>query len=195
MQFVGPPRCRRSPIPPSAKGARGGRGGFDRPFCLIRYMSQTYLPQPFGLSLSKPGRSLRAALGQAQGERACLRYVANQAFLGSGAGTISAGSYGFNSVQLAHECPGCRSPCPWYLRDSPPPTRAAACSFGALRVARDGSPDGFDEWCSTGPERVWEFAPSVQRRPVAAVRSCEADSKGQGGAPDQLRRLMGRNRC
>ena len=41
-------------------------------------MSQTYLPQPFGLSLSKPGRSLRAALRQAQGERACLRYVANQ---------------------------------------------------------------------------------------------------------------------
>ena len=46
---------------------------------LIRYMSQTHLPQPFGLSLSKPGRSLQAALGQAQGERACLRYVANQA--------------------------------------------------------------------------------------------------------------------
>ncbi len=46
---------------------------------LIRYMSQTYLPQPCGLSLSKPGRSLRAALRQAQGERACLRYVANQA--------------------------------------------------------------------------------------------------------------------
>ena len=67
------------------------------------------------------------------------------------------------------DIPGCRSPCPWYLRDSPPPTRAAACSFGALRVARGGSPDGFDEWCSTGPERVWEFAPSVQRWPAPAV--------------------------
>ena len=41
-------------------------------------MSHTHLPQPFGLSLSKPGRALRAALGQAQGERACLRYVASQ---------------------------------------------------------------------------------------------------------------------
>ena len=48
---------------------------------LIRYMSQTDLPQPFGLSLSKPGRSLRAALRQAQGERVYLRYVANQAKL------------------------------------------------------------------------------------------------------------------
>ena len=46
---------------------------------LIRYMSQTHLPQPFGLSLSKPGRSLQAALRQAQGERVYLRYVANQA--------------------------------------------------------------------------------------------------------------------
>ena len=81
-----------------------------------------------------------------------------------GARTTCAGSNESNSVQLAHECPGCRSPCPCYLRDSPPPTRAAACSFGALRIARGGSPDGFDEWCSTGPERVWEFAPSVQRR-------------------------------
>ena len=46
---------------------------------VIRYMSQTYLPQPFGLSLSKPGHSLPAALRQAQGERVSLRYVANQA--------------------------------------------------------------------------------------------------------------------
>ena len=44
-------------------------------------MSQTHLPQPFGLSLSKPGRSLRAALRQAQGERVYLGYVANQANL------------------------------------------------------------------------------------------------------------------
>ena len=40
-----------------------------KPNGLIRYMSQTHLPQPFGLSLSKPGRSLRATLRQAQGER------------------------------------------------------------------------------------------------------------------------------
>ena len=46
---------------------------------VIRYVSQTYLPQPFGLSFSKPGHSLRAALRQAQGERVSLRYVANQA--------------------------------------------------------------------------------------------------------------------
>ena len=44
-------------------------------------MSQTHLPQPFGLSLSKPGRSLRAALRQAQGERVSLRYRASQAIL------------------------------------------------------------------------------------------------------------------
>ena len=44
-------------------------------------MSQTYPPQPFGLSLSKPGRSLRAALRQAQGERVSLRYRASQAIL------------------------------------------------------------------------------------------------------------------
>ena len=44
-------------------------------------MSQTHLPQPFGLSLSKPGCSLRAALRQAQGERVSLRYRASQAIL------------------------------------------------------------------------------------------------------------------
>lgn len=39
-------------------------------------------PNRSGRSSSKPGRSLRAALRQAQGERVCRRYVANQAVLG-----------------------------------------------------------------------------------------------------------------
>ena len=53
------------------------KASFERN-CLIRCMSQKHLPQPFWLSLSKPGCSLLAALRQAQGERGCLRYVANQ---------------------------------------------------------------------------------------------------------------------
>ena len=68
---------------------------------LIRYVSQTYLPQPFGLSLSKPGRSLRAALRQAQGERACLRYVANQTEMAGSACLICASSYQKQSIYTA----------------------------------------------------------------------------------------------
>ena len=62
-----PSPCNRPPVPKY------------QPNRLIRCLSQTHLPQPFGLSLSKPGRSLRAALRQAQGERVYRRYVANQA--------------------------------------------------------------------------------------------------------------------
>ena len=50
--------------------------------------------------------------------------------------------------------PSCRSPCPWYLRDSPPRRHGAAvCSFGAPRhcgALRGGSPDGFEKCGSTG---------------------------------------------
>ena len=45
------------------------------------YIPQTSLPNPFGLSLSKPGRPLPTALRQAQGERVYLRLVPNQATL------------------------------------------------------------------------------------------------------------------
>ena len=68
---------------------------------VIRYVSQTYLPQPFGLSFSKPGHSLRAALRQAQGERVYLRYVANQAILAASASESCLDSYMFNSTSSA----------------------------------------------------------------------------------------------
>ena len=67
-------------------------------YCLNRYMSQKHLPQPFGLSLSKAGRSLRAALGQAQGAQVYLRYVANQVVLAASTSDSCLGSYVFNSI-------------------------------------------------------------------------------------------------
>lgn len=59
-----------------------------------------------------------------------------------------------------------RSRCPWYLRDSRE-ALPSACSFGGItghghvRVIR--SPVSADCESSTGPERVWEIAPSASR--------------------------------
>ena len=59
-----------------------------------------------------------------------------------------------------------RSRCPWYLRDSreAPPS---ACSFGGItghgHVRVIHSPVSADCESSTGPERVWEIAPSASR--------------------------------
>ena len=55
---------------------------------------------------------------------------------------------------------GCRSPCPWYLRDS----RQPAVGRLLLRCATHGGVAALQtavEKGSKGPERVWEFAPSV----------------------------------
>ncbi|HPU20366.1 MAG TPA: hypothetical protein PLC50_09105, partial [Alicycliphilus sp.] len=57
------------------------------------YIPQASVPNPFGLSLSKPGRPWPTALRQAQGERVYLRKISNQAKQASSAHIASADSY------------------------------------------------------------------------------------------------------
>jgi len=82
----------------------------------------------------------------------------------------------------------CRSPCPWYLRDSPP-SMGTGLAPSVRRILRAAALQTACCVCSTEPERVWEFAPSVRLGTV--VPACSPAGAILCGLRSQLQSYWG----